>query len=181
METREGRSQQPFRYAPDLAWTRTQLGTFESPKIRHVWGEAFQNILLEGMAASPLIEAYQKRPWPIVLGINLYKRIPDIIQKALSNDETPQIGIGIDFSKFDSSIQPWLINEAFDILRQNITLNDIHEELAFEYSRQYFISRPVVMPDGRMWLTQLGIPSGSYYTQLVGSICNYIVITHAQQ
>jgi hypothetical protein len=145
-----------------------------------VWGEAFENVILEGLTAAPLIQRYQIDSDPMVVGINMYKRIPDIIHKALSDEGSPQVGVGIDFSKFDSSIQPWLIDEAFKIIKDNIIFNNFYEERAFDYSWKHFIERPVVMPDGRMWLKRVGIPSGSYFTQLVGSICNHIAISYAQ-
>jgi hypothetical protein len=34
----------------------------------------------------------------------------------------------------------------------------------------YFIHTPIVMPDGRMFIKHTGIPSGSRFTALVGSI-----------
>lgn len=173
--------QPSWRYTPDMAWTRTQLGTFESPKIRNVWGKAFHNIILEGMTAYPLISAYQQ--WsrcPMVVGDHLYKSLASIIHEVFENDDEYNIGIGIDFKSFDSTPQPWLINDAFDILKQNIEFTDEHGALSFEYSRQHFIDTPVIMPDGRMWLKRLGIPSGSYFTQLIGSVINFIVISYIQ-
>lgn len=174
----------PFRYHPDLAWTRTQLGSYENPKIRHVWGQAFENILIEGMTAAPLIEAYRQRGKPIVVGINMYRRLPLIIQGVLNPNNSPddlRIGVGLDVKSFDASVQPWLINESFEILRQNIIFTGYMEEAAFEYSKYFYVHRPVVMPDGRMWIKHIGVPSGSYFTQLIGSIANAIVCAYAQK
>lgn len=36
------------------------------------------------------------------------------------------------------------------------------------------------MPDGRLWLKRVGVPSGSYYTQIIDSVCNLIVTYYAQ-
>jgi len=36
------------------------------------------------------------------------------------------------------------------------------------------------MPDGRMWLKRVGVPSGSYFTQLVDLVVNHIIISYAQ-
>lgn len=179
-DTKLGRTNRPFRFRPDLAWSRTQLGTFESPKIRNVWGTAFENILLEGITAAPLIARYAEKAEPMVIGQNMYKRLPDIIHKALDGEGHPQYGIGIDIKSFDSSLQPWLMHTAFDIIEDNLDFQGYYDWLSFQYSREHFITRPVVMPDGRMWLKRLGLPSGSYFTQLVGSICNHIGISYAQ-
>lgn len=177
--------QQPtWRYTPDLAWTRTQLGTFENPKIRNVWGKAFHNILLEGLTAYPLIRSYQE--WtntPIVIGIHLYKRLPHLIHEVMypENEENDiNYGVGIDFKSFDSCPQPWLIEDGFNILRDNIIIKDKEVENTFRYTKEFFTKTPVIMPDGRLWLKQSGLPSGSYYTQLMGSVMNHIIITYIQ-
>lgn len=170
----------PYRTSPDLAFTRTQLGTIQSPKIRHVWGASFENIILEGMSAAPLIQAYQNIGFPMPTGIHLYKRLPSIINEILYSRNEQRTGIGIDISSFDSSVQPWLIDTSFDILKENVIFPTYMEELAFEYSREHFLRRPVIMPDGRMWLKQVGVPSGSYFTQLIDSVANLIVNYYAQ-
>lgn len=180
LETIQKRTSVPFRFKPDLAWTRTGMAAFNEPKIRHVWGTAFENIILEGMSASPLILRYQQTEQPMVVGINTYKTIPSIISKALYANGEEQYGIGFDFTKFDSSLQPWLIDEVFHILEDNIEFPDYYSHMAFHYAWAHFIKRPVVMPDGRMWLKQVGLPSGSYFTQVVGSIANHIGISYAQ-
>lgn len=182
LEQRHGifKVKDPFRYHPDIAYYRTQLSTFEAPKIRHVWGEAFDNILLEGLTAAPLINAYQGRAKPIAMGKFMFKRLPSIINSVLHQDDQSSTGVGLDFSSFDSSIQPWLIQAAFAILKSNINFPDEMTEASFDYTIEHFIRRPVVMPDGRLWLTQLGIPSGSYFTSLIGSIVNHIVISYCQ-
>lgn len=183
LDTVDGISTNPYRYHPDLAWTRTQLSDSETPKIRHVWGKAFENIILEGITAAPLIDAYRIIDSPIVIGINTFKRLPLIISKACSgspDNPMPQVGIGIDFKSFDTSPQPWLIELAFDILEENIRFTEPEQRSSFAYSKYFFIHTPVVMPDGRLWRKHLGIPSGSYFTQLIGSIINHIMITFIQ-
>lgn len=52
---------------------------------------------------------------------------------------------------------------------------------AFDHTIQHFINRPVVTPDDRMWLKRVGVPSGSYYTQLVDSIANLIATYYARE
>nr|UNI73917.1 MAG: RNA-dependent RNA polymerase [brine shrimp partiti-like virus 4]UNI73918.1 MAG: RNA-dependent RNA polymerase [brine shrimp partiti-like virus 4]UNI73919.1 MAG: RNA-dependent RNA polymerase [brine shrimp partiti-like virus 4] len=170
-----------FKYTPDLAFTRTQLASLESPKIRHVWGRAFHNILIEGITAAPLMKAYQIRAYPMPIGRHLYKYLPEIIRNTLIGDDEPQLGIGLDVRQFDASAQPWIINDAFAILRENINFDyEPETQLTWEYSKYFFITTPVVMPDGHMWLKRLGVPSGSYFTQLIDSIINHILVNYIQ-
>lgn len=172
----------PYRYHPDLAWTRTQLSALNDPKVRHVWGKSFENIIIEGLTAAPLIASYSEICDPMVIGAQLYRRLPMIIQGVLNPEyaDVPNIGIGLDIKSFDASIPVWLINTAFSILRENLAFTGPMEEAAFEYTRNFFINTPVVMPDGRMWLKRMGIPSGSYFTSLIGSVCNSILVAYLQ-
>lgn len=157
-----GKSLPPFRYTPDLAWTRTQLVTFTSPKIRNVWGKTFHNIIIEGITAAPIIEAYKVTSCPMVFGICLFKELPNYIHSSVGSADDQKISVGIDYTKFDSSLQPWLLRAAFKIVRENINFTQQQQIDSFNYTIEYFINTPVVMPDGRMWLTKVGLPSGSY-------------------
>ena len=37
------------------------------------------------------------------------------------------------------------------------------------------------MPDGRMWLKKIGVPSGSYFTSTIDSVINYLLVTWVQR
>lgn len=183
LDMRYGKARYNYLYHPDLAWTRTQISEIDTPKIRHVWGKSFENIILEGISAAPLVQAYRDFQSPIVIGQSMYKRLPLIISKVLHNSDDeyrPNFGIGIDFKSFDTSPQEWLIDIAFDILEDNLTFSGYYEYESFNYSKYYFTHTPVVMPDGRLWRKHLGIPSGSYFTQLIGSTINLILMYYIQ-
>lgn len=116
----------------------------------------------------------------MAIGIHIYKRLPDIIQGALFSGDTPLTVVGLDIKSFDATVQPRLIHTAFHKLSQNLIFPDIMSEYAFEYTIQHFINRPVIMPDGRIWLKRVGVPSGSYYTQMIDSVVNLIATYYAQ-
>jgi hypothetical protein len=78
----------------------------------------------------------------------------------------------LDYSKYDSTIPAVFIREAFRILSTWFEESDLNE---FGWSTivNYFINTPIVMPDGHLYVGKNhGVPSGSYFTQLIDSVVN---------
>jgi len=83
----------------------------------------------------------------------------------------------LDYSKFDSSVPSFLIDAAFSILKT--WFGDMtQEELdCFNLVKTYFITTPIVMMDQNVYYGKRhGVPSGSYFTSLVDSIVNTILV-----
>ena len=81
---------------------------------------------------------------------------------------------GLDYSKFDSSISSTLIRYSFDILKTWFEYIDQNE---WSIIVNYFCSTPIVMPNGNLYAGKRhGVPSGSYFTQLIDSVVNVILI-----
>jgi hypothetical protein len=93
--------------------------------------------------------------------------------------------VGIDFTKFDKTIPAWLVEIAFDILSLNINFYQYEEHGVADFVRmlqlytalkKYFIYTPIRLANGQRFKKTSGIASGSYFTQLIGSIINCIVV-----
>lgn len=162
-----------FKYVPDKAFVRTQLAEMTSPKVRHVWGRAFHNILIEGTSAHPLLTSYLAPGSPLYAGSSIFRQLPSTILTMAEGDHTTYFCL--DFKGFDFTVCPYLIDIAFDILESNIVFPDEATHSAFNYSREHMKNKTVIMPDGKIYSVTTGIPSGSYFTQLVGSIINSIL------
>lgn len=157
---------------PCLAGVRTQRGN----KTRLVWMYPLEMTILEAKFARPLIECFKNIRTPMPYSLRRYQ-----LGARLSYTMIERNNVSLDFSKFDSSVPSWLIKKAFKILG---TWFDFNEDTAkvFDKIQYYFINTPLVMIDGHLYHGKNhGVPSGSYFTQLIDSIVNYIIITAAMQ
>lgn len=98
---------------------------------------------------------------------------------------------GLDWKTFDANMPAWLLDICFDVLekmidfstmtvrdeRINFTDDKASEyKRAFNFVRQNFIHTKIMLPDGTVLRKDQGVPSGSYFTQIVGSLANLILI-----
>jgi len=161
---------------PDVGYTRTQLADLtEKTKVRQVWGRAFHYILLEGVVAYPLIQAVTQSNTFIHVGTDPTQSVPDLLSQV--NRDCEWI-YSLDWKSFDSSVHRFEIHTAFDILKDKVIFPNPETEETFEITRQLFIHKKVAAPDGNIYFAHKGIPSGSYYTSLVGSIINRLRIEY---
>jgi len=155
---------------PDVAFTRTQLARLPSIKVRNVFGEAFHNILIEGLSAAPLLEAFKRGDTFYVTGKDPTTHVP----RLLFNLGLEQGWfICLDWKSFDATVQLWEIDNAFNCLEQVLTFPSALTRRAFQFARESFKVRKLASPDGKLYMRRGGIPSGSYFTNIVGSIINY--------
>lgn len=168
--------------APDCcAYVRSHIADYPEQKVRAVWGYPATVTFGEAVFAVPLIKAYQAYPSPIAYG---YETACGGM-KRLHNTFSLKHKYGLDFSKFDKTVPAWLIRIAFSILLDNLDLMhyqgygtaDVTKTLRmFKYIEEYFIRTPVRLANGERYLKTSGVASGSYFTQLIDSIVNYIIL-----
>lgn len=153
---------------PCVAYARTGF----DDTTRLIWGYPFEMTILEGRFAQPLIQKFIQRSSPMAYG--LYKfELGTLIQHRVVNQGIPHC---LDYSKFDSTIPKELIVIAFKILSSWFTAEDM-QEWGWDKVVQYFINTPIVMPDGHIYKGKVhGVPSGSYFTNLVDSVVNSLLL-----
>jgi hypothetical protein len=162
------RRKQPFcQLAPCLAYLRTQLAKRGNPKVRLVWGYPFEINLIEGSFADPYQEALLSRNAPIL------PRTKRWVAMALDHVRRSGTPVGLDWSRFDSSVPRFLIRFAFGIIKKAY---GTEYEGVLDMIEHYFIFTPIMMPDGKVFIKRTGIPSGSRFTALIGSIVNWVLI-----
>lgn len=168
------------RRAPDpcLAGTRTQAGK----EGRLVWGYPMMMTLLEGCIARPLLNRFKGSDLtPMAFGKSS-SHMGIEMRKAISHN---RYYVSMDASKFDSTIQAGVIQAGFNALR---TWFDLEQQIGwgrtvgevFDIIENYFIHTPIVMPSDRGPLLyrgkRHGVPSGSYFTQIIDSFANVMLI-----
>ncbi|UTQ50855.1 MAG: RNA-dependent RNA polymerase [Plant associated deltapartitivirus 6] len=161
---------------PDVGYTRTQLtDLYEKTKIRGVWGRAFHYILLEGTSANPLLEVFKRGETFYHIGSDPQYSVPGILSQV---SEHCKYLVAIDWSNFDATVATFEIHAAFDILKSMLTFPNVETEQCFEICRQLFIHKKIAAPDGSIYWSHKGIPSGSYFTSIVGSIVNRLRVEY---
>jgi len=154
---------------PCVAFKRTQRGN----KTRLVWGYPLEMTIMESRFARPLIERFLASDSPMAFGrakLDLGARLHRYFADA------PGVPVCLDYSKYDSTVPAVMIREAFRILATWFEEEDL-KTLGWETIVAYFIHTPIVMPDGHLYTGKNhGVPSGSYFTQMIDSIVNVALV-----
>jgi len=159
---------------PCLAFSRTQ---FEE-KTRLVWGFPYSMTAVEGLVAYPLMQQFKKGTTPMAFAMTTCA----LGTKLRTASYHSKWAYSIDHSGYDSTIHSDLIRESFSIIKTWFDLTEIEPISGkpvghiFNIIERYFISTPIVMPDSQLYLGKKhGVPSGSYFTQIVDSIVNVMI------
>ncbi|ABB04855.1 putative RNA dependent RNA polymerse [Raphanus sativus cryptic virus 2] len=161
---------------PDVAFTRTQLSQVKvKTKVRNVWGEAFHYVLLEGLFADPLINFFSNEESFYFIGRNPLLSVPTLIEEIFKSKDYVY---AFDWSGFDASVQEWEIRFAFQCLESQLIFPSNVEAQIWRFIVELFIYRKIAAPNGTLFLKTLGIPSGSCFTNMIGSVVNYVRIQY---
>lgn len=162
---------------PALCFERSQISNFivdgkiDSTNIKHktrlVWCIDAATVLVEAMFARPLMDETFKSVKQYAGG----KPDEDISLELRKWNK--YFWLCLDFSQFDGTIPSWLIKDMFTILKQYF---DKKHWWILDWICDKFINTTIIMPDGRIYQKHKGIPSGSYFTQIIGSMCNMQMI-----
>lgn len=158
---------------PCVAYKRTQ----KENKTRLVWGYPLEMTIMEARFARPLIERFKRHATPMAFGMSKVE-LGAKLHCYFKN--RPGRTVCLDYSKYDSTLSASMIRQAFRILATWFDKEDI-ESLGWRIIVEYFVSTPIVMPDGHLYTGKKhGVPSGSYFTQMIDSICN-VALCYALQ
>jgi hypothetical protein len=150
---------------PSVPFTRTQ----ESNKTRLVWGYPLVTILDEMRYYRPILEYQSKQPWRAALrnATDIDLAITQLINHAMAKRLKL---LSIDFSSFDNSVKRKLQTYAFNEYFPSLFQKQYRPEIIKHGIR--FSEIGLITPSGLL-KGQHGIPSGSAYTNEVGSVVQY--------
>lgn len=150
---------------PCVAYKRTQ----KNNKTRLVWGYPLEMTIMEARFARSLIDYFKSHSTPMAFGLTKVALGAKIHRNF---EDQPGTTVCLDFSKFDSTISQTMIRQAFRILSTWFSPEDL-KQYGWKTVVEYFIHTPIVMPDGHLYTGKNhGVPSGSYFTQMIDSIVN---------
>jgi len=151
---------------PAVLFTRTQ----EGGKTRDVWGYPISDTLGELMYYRPLLSYQSKAHWRAALlsPKSLDKAMNLVLKQNKLND---QYLVSSDISGYDNDCKFSLQKTAFNYIK-SLYMKQYHSDIDVIFSR--FNTIPIVCPDGVITGPH-GIPSGSTFTNEVGSIIQYSV------
>lgn len=154
------------RLDPCLLGTRTQ----EMGKTRNFWIPPIALVIFEMMYYPPILEFQRNQSWRAALvGPDMVdERVTQLILESLERDVSV---ISHDFEEYDASAKSELQNGAFGYFKDLYQKSE-HKNIDFIANR--FCNIPLVTPDGIM-TGEHGIPSGSVFTNEVGSTIQYLV------
>lgn len=107
---------------------------------------------------------------------------PESVDRAMTTMLQDPKGMiwSIDYQGFDSSVPPWLVNVAFDIL-WNVGIAEWKYANEFVFLKTHFLTADLLTPCGRLTGRFGSIPSGSGFTSLIGCVVNLLVMELAAQ
>ena len=167
---------------PALTFKRSQISNFIidgkldssniKKKYRLVWCVDAATVLVEALYARPLMDVIL----PSIINYAGGKSDDSIGEILLSWWSQCNNWICFDYSAYDSTVPSWLIQDMFDMLKCYFT-RESWETL--DWVADKFINTRIIMPEGEIYQKHHGIPSGSYFTQIIGTLCNLQVMLTA--
>jgi hypothetical protein len=175
---------------PDTClFARAQVCEVGKEKVRSVWGYPLEVYLEEARFFYPLLEFLKgnDHSFPIGYGCEISRGGMAAITDAAIRFPGGRYMM-TDWSKFDKSIPPWLIRDAFDLIKPLMDFAHVRDsegliwpvrpwrtERRWKKIIDYFIETPVRTNTGERFLVRGGVPSGSCFTNIIDSIINCVV------
>lgn len=152
-------------------------------KARGVWAYPAEVKVMEMRYVIPLLTRFStmfgKIPYPV--GRNMTKALPFFIDHILQDKKH---GLVTDISKLDTCVGPDYIDWAFSFLKDMFDFgftksSDARNSNVFDFLHFYFKRTPILLPSGQLVKKIGGVPSGSGFTQIVGTLVTLLISVYS--
>lgn len=182
---------------PDVClYARAQVCSVTENKIRATWGYPLDVYLEEARFFYPVLDYVSSKECalPIAYGLEMATGgMEHVFSASLCNEKY----VMTDWSRFDKTIPPWLIRDAFFLVSELIDFGHVLDSenkiwrvrswrSAKRWKRMvdYFVQTPIRTSKGERFEITGGVPSGSCWTNIIDTIINILVtryLSYAQQ
>lgn len=159
-------------FDPYMAGRRVQPGT-SGPKTRLIWMAPLPTTIVGGMFSKPIAKQLERKR-PFAWGLHGVEKAA--LVSALQSRF--RYVYSIDFSRFDASVPAVMIADAFKIVRPLLDLTEDEQSVWEKYVNDFIHSR-LITETGEIFQKHKGIPSGSAFTSIIGSVVNLLVLNYA--
>jgi len=163
-----------FLKLPCTIATRIQIRK-SGIKIRLIYVYPAAVTLIEQTFVTPLLQHFMAIPktrCPYAIGNNL----SDLVL-FYNNAQRHKYVLSLDFSRYDLTVPTELIVASFSIIKSMFALNHFQAQI-FDFIGNYFISCPIlgfIDEKPSLFYKKRGIPSGSSFTNVIGTIANLLI------
>ena len=161
---------------PDIIYHRAQISGYNEgleltpDKVKHkdrlIWCRDALTVFIESLFARPLMNEVFPSLVCYAGGKDDYYINNKLLKWNLNN------WISVDYSAYDACAPSYIIHDGFNIIR---SFFDREYWKHIFWIERNFIHTKVINLNGNVVTKHRGIPSGSYFTQIIGSIINMII------
>lgn len=148
-------------------------GKYSASTLKHkdrlIYGLDGATVSVEGQYAKPFIQ-YVAKDWFGYAG----GKSPEILRDNISYARRCSAQwMSIDYTHFDQTVPSWLISWCFTLIKKCFDPK-YHDEL--NWIEHNFINTAIAIPGKGICCKHKGIPSGSNFTQVIGSMVNAVMM-----
>lgn len=174
-----GEGERDIKFSDCAAFARSHIGDPHVNKVRPVWAYPLDVIVGEALFVNPLIDEFKRQEIFVnsAYGMEMMKGGMEWLNSQINRARELDPGckfIMTDYSSFDSTVPAWVIRDCFSIIKRKFDL-DIYHANILRKLESYFINTPIRNCNGLRFLKDHGIPSGSMFTNIIGSMVNFLV------
>ena len=158
-------------FDPYVFGRRVSHGT-SGPKTRLVWMASLCTTIVGTRFSKPILSELEGRR-PFCWGLRNFEKGPIITEL----ESRFRYVYSLDFSKFDSSVPARMIDDAFQVVKTHLELDEVDDAVWYRFVNDFIHTR-IIAPDGGVYQVHKGVPSGNAFTSILGSVINLILISY---